>query len=141
VSLPTPEPGLVVRFEYLWSEDARGGRETGSKVRPCVIVVASRRTPNGTVEVLVAPITHSAPRDGDVAIELPPEVKAALGLDDARSWMVATELNEFVWPGHDLRADARGRFDLGVLPPRTFSRLRSAILASIRQGRLKRVSR
>ena len=46
--------------------------------------------------------THSAPRRVDDAIEIPPATQQRLGLDSERSWIVITEANEFVWPGHRL---------------------------------------
>jgi hypothetical protein len=36
-------------------------------------------------------------------IELLLAVKRRLGLDDQRSWVMATEVNRFLWPGPDLR--------------------------------------
>jgi hypothetical protein len=52
--------------------------------------------------VSVIPITHSPPRDAEDAVEMPPGLKRHLGLDDQPSWIVITELNDFVWPGVDL---------------------------------------
>ena len=67
-----------------------------------------------------------------------------MGLDDARSWVVVTELNRFVWPGPDLRpvppTDA-GRFDYGPLPPNLFRTIRDRFLASARAGRVRSVPR
>jgi prevent-host-death family protein len=44
-----------------------------------------------------------APSLPQFGIELPGRVKRRLKLDDARSWVVLSEWNEFVWPGPDLR--------------------------------------
>jgi len=45
-----------------------------------------------------------------------------LGLDDARSWIVVTEGNEFLWPGYDLcNLPHSERYDYGFLPPRFFN--------------------
>jgi hypothetical protein len=128
MALPTPEPGLVISYEYLWGEQAAAGRETGVKSRPCVIVVAVTREA-GEIVVLVAPITHSPPRSGQAHVELPALVKQQLRLDRARSWAVTDELNRFVWPGHDLRvrSDEPSRFDYGFLPPALFRQIRAGI--------------
>ena len=140
--LPVPEPGLVVRYAYLWHSDYARGREDGDKDRPCAIVFTVTETDETTVAVL--PVTHSPPRHPDDAIELPQTVKRRMGLDDARSWVVVTELNRFVWPGPDLRpvppTDA-GRFDYGPLPPNLFRTIRDRFLASARAGRVRSVPR
>jgi len=103
VSLPVPEPGLVIRYSYLWRDEARRGQEEGSKDRPCVVVLAVQRGEAGTT-VLVAPITHALPRDLAAAIALPQTVKRRLGLDEAPSWIITDDVNAFDWPGPDLRA-------------------------------------
>ena len=43
----------------------------------------------------MAPITHSPPHDPTVAIEMLPKVKAHLGLDGERSWLILDDVNEF----------------------------------------------
>ncbi|HEY6661796.1 MAG TPA: hypothetical protein VIZ66_02630 [Sphingomicrobium sp.] len=55
-------------------------------------------------------------------------MKQHLNLDEDRSWIVATELNRFVWPGPDVRLvpDADTPF-YGTIPARLFERLRRAI--------------
>ncbi len=40
MSLPTPHPGLVIRYAYLWKHEYEAGREEGSKDRPRAIVMA-----------------------------------------------------------------------------------------------------
>lgn len=140
--LPRPEPGLVICYEFLWSDEYDAGADQGEKKRPCVIVLATR-TENDQVQVTVAPITHSEPRKGDEAIELPAKVKAHLGLDSERSWIVIDELNEFVWPGVDLHPVPGGRpgqFDYGFLPPVLYEKIKAAILA-LDQSRKRTIPR
>ena len=54
-----------------------------------------------------------------------------LQLDDARSWVVLSEWNEFIWPGPDLRhltgAD-NSSIAYGMLPPRQGGLLRKSAL-------------
>jgi len=52
-------------------------------------------------------------------------VKRHLGLDHDRFWVVLDEINEFEWPGFDLRPiqPLRDRFGYGFLPPRLFDEL------------------
>lgn len=94
---PAPEIGLVIRYDFLWSHERDKGYEEGAKERPCVIVTAITRQESGIVEVLVAPITHSPPQQGTVAIEIPLKVGQHLGLDDERSYIIASEANSLSW--------------------------------------------
>lgn len=142
MTLPAPAPGLVIRYAYLWEREARQGRDEGSKDRPCaiVLVVADEA---GRSRVQVLPVTHSPPRSAADAVEIPAPTKARLGLDGERSWVVLTEVNEFTWPGPDLRPIRGGASDVafGFLPPRFFRIVRDRYLALQRQHRSSRVPR
>jgi hypothetical protein len=129
--LPVPEAGLVICYEFLWSNEAAAGKTEGVKKRPAVIVIAAQSQSGQTVTV-VAPITHSPPRDPALAVEIPLRVKRHLGLDDERSWIIVDELNEFVWPGLDIYPIPGGRlgqFKYGFLPPALFKQVKDKILA------------
>jgi hypothetical protein len=130
VSLPEPLPGLVVR--YLWADDAAKGREEGDKERPAAIVMAVDAVGQNPARVYVLPITHSAPERGTEALEIPAAVRRSAGLDAARSWVILSELNEFVWPGFDL-ANVPGRTPrtvaYGFLTPGFFASVRERWLA------------
>ncbi|MGH6873036.1 MAG: hypothetical protein ACREHE_16190 [Rhizomicrobium sp.] len=143
MTLPPPEPGLVIRYSYLWRAEHLRGREEGTKDRPCAIVM-SVADEVGEQEVVVLPITHTAPTSAADAIEIPAETKARLKLDSDRSWIVITEANVFVWPGPDLRP-VTGR-DLssiayGVLPPRFFAHVRDKYLERERRAKSIRLRR
>jgi hypothetical protein len=69
VAIPTPEPGLVLNFAYLWHHEHQSGREEGRKDRPSVIVLCVRRESDGATLVTVLPITHRAPVDAARAVE------------------------------------------------------------------------
>jgi len=58
-ALPEPEPGLVIRYDYLWSDESAAGRDYG-KVRP-VCIVASVKPLAESRFVVVLPITHLHP--------------------------------------------------------------------------------
>lgn len=143
MSLPWPEPGLVVRYSYLWLRESLQGQEEGSKDRPCAIVIAVQDRA-GVPQVLVVPVTHTAPENPDTSLELPQPIKRHLGLDDRRSWIVLSESNAFAWPGPDLRRVA-GSDDssvaYGFLPPRFFAELRRRFLALEATARSRRVRR
>lgn len=129
--MPTPEPGLVIHYEYLWRHEHEAGLEQGRKARPCAVVVATS-SEEGILETVVAPITHVAPEPPSVGIEIPQKLKRHLGLDDDRSWVIVTDLNVFAWPGVDIQArpGKRGEFDYGLLPPRFFETIRQAVEAA-----------
>jgi hypothetical protein len=108
------------------------------KARPCAIVLATSRIEKGVV-VTVAPITHRPLADPATAVALTAKVKRHLGLDDEPSWIVADEVNRFIWPGPDLRPISRtqpGKFHYGFLPEDVFNTLRRKIVALYRARRL-----
>lgn len=143
MSLPTPRPGLVIRYSFLWTTEKAQGADEGSKDRPCVIVVAVRRDSHGEITTIVAPVTHQPPQDPMTSIEIPPPICRSLGLDEGRHWMRLDELNSFAWPGYDLRPipGEAGRYDYGMLPPGLFHQLREGILARQKAHAKRIVSR
>jgi hypothetical protein len=140
VSFPTPRPGVVIRYGFLWSHEQDAGADEAAKDRPCAIVVAALREADGGVTVIVAPITHAAPEDPSASIPLPRAVAGALGLDSGEHWLRLDELNRFTWPGYDLRAipGRPGEYSYGLLPRPLFEQLREGILARQRakEGRV-----
>jgi hypothetical protein len=132
MALPAPAPGLVICYSYLWHDEHRRGVEEGRKNRPCAIVVTTVDA-DGDQKVLVAPITHTDPAPDRHAVELPAALKRRLGLDDARSWIITDELNEFIWPGYDLQPISRAKPDtyhFGFLPKEIFAAVKQGILAN-----------
>jgi hypothetical protein len=71
VTWPAPQLGLVIRYSYLWTREARAGREEGAKDRPCAIVLAIGAAQDRK-RIIVLPITHTTPQPSDEGIELPP---------------------------------------------------------------------
>lgn len=137
MALPKPVPGLVIRYAYLWSEDAKRGLAEG-KDRPSVVVLATRQAGDQTI-VTVALITHSMPADPDMGIELPASTKARLGLDGDRSWVIINDVNRFVWPGSDLRPvrPAGAGFCYGLLPRSLYVKVRDRMLALAKAGSVR----
>ena len=127
MSLPPPEPGLVIRYSYLWHHEHLRKLEEGRKDRPAVIMlVLANHDADSSVTVL--PITHSEPAAG-TGIEIPTAVKKHLCLDDLRSWVIVSEGNRFVWPGFDLRkSEHSGEIHYGFLPPKFFNQIRDAVV-------------
>lgn len=112
MSIGAPRPGQVIRYSFRWSDGAE-------KERPAVVVLATRSENDGTFTVRVVPITHSPPRDPETAIEIPAKLKAFLGLDGERSWVICSEINKFTWPGFDLRPvpGKPVKWEYGQMPP------------------------
>ena len=98
---------------------------------------------DGEAQVLVLPVTHTPPYNAADAVEIPLATKQRLGLDGERSWIVLTEVNEFIWPGPDIRPvpGGDGSIAYGVLPPRLFDVVRDRFLARVEQGGAVRVPR
>ena len=141
--LPEPIPGLVISYDYLWTGEAKKGREEGTKARPCAIVLARQNAFDKQV-VTVVPITHTQPDKDTPAIELPPALKAHLGLDDFPSWVIVSEVNDFVWPGPDMRPVPKRdpvEFSYGVVPPGFFRKIRERLLEAVTEGKVARVKR
>ena len=131
---PEPRPGLVIRYDYLWSREAAEGRQQ-SKDRPACLVAASDSSATPKF-VVILPITHSAPRGDDVGIEIPHKVRRALGLDDAPSWVLVSDHNVDEWPNAGLTT-VPGRPDVwsyGFIPPGLFAKIKSSFLELAGQG-------
>ena len=142
MTLPKPEPGLVIGYSYLWRAEQQRDSEEGRKTRPCSVVFVTADQGGRTV-VLVLPITHRPPARKSEAVEIPARTKARLGLDGERSWIVVTEANEFVWPGPDLRPVRPGAsgFALGYLPPDLYRKVRDGFVKEWRRTGLHPVRR
>jgi hypothetical protein len=137
VNWPAPQPGLVIRYSYLWESEARKGREEGAKDRPCAIILVILREGEHPI-VRVLPVTHSPPTDPADALEIPLPTKQRLGLDSKRSWVMLTEANDFIWPGPDLRPAVSGdpsTVAYGMLPPGFMKVLRKRLAERWREKR------
>ena len=99
-----------------------------------MVVVLAKVVEDDLTRLIVAPITHSEPPAGG-GVEIPSAVKRHLGLDDERSWIVTTEVNQFIWPGPDIRP-AKG-LDTplhGAIPAKLFSQLTHQISENAQAG-------
>ncbi len=93
--------------------------------------------------VVILPITHSAPVGDTVALEIPPKVACALGVDEERGWIVVSDHNVDEWPNAGL-APIPGRPDLfsyGFIPPGLFVRIKDKFLELADAGRSTGVRR
>ena len=77
-----PRPGLVIRYDFLWKEEDLAGLRDGRKDRPCAIILATKPKDDGLRDVILCPITHSPPKEGESAVEIPYKMARHLKLDD-----------------------------------------------------------
>lgn len=135
MALPEPKPGLVIRYDYLWSGQATGGQEHG-KDRPAGLVAASDVTAAPRF-VVILPITQARLAGDTIGIEIPLRVRQALGLDDAPSWVIVSEFNVDEWPNAGLApiAGRPGVFSYGFMPPGLFAQIKAKFLALSDQSR------
>ncbi|MEK7661327.1 MAG: type II toxin-antitoxin system PemK/MazF family toxin [Pseudomonadota bacterium] len=140
--LPNPEPGLVISYSYLWRNQQEKGNAEGRKNRPCVIILAVENKA-GETKVTVAPITSSALKNAADGVEVPLEVKKHLGLDSGNSWIIITEVNQFVWPGYDIRPIKANndKFDYGFIPSKLFRKVKASLFEVAKMRKLKIVPR
>ena len=126
--LPEPKPGLVIRYDYLWTHEAATGREQG-KDRPACLVAATDAIANPRFVVILA-ITHTPPVGDTIGVEIPQRARQAIGLDDAPSWVIVSEHNVDVWPNGGLSPGPgrAGVFSYGFLPPGLFARIKEKFL-------------
>ena len=139
--LPKPEPGLVIRYDYLWTHEAAAGRDQG-KERPACLV-ATMDSAASPRFVVILPITHSRPDKNTAGVEIPAKVRQALGLDDAPSWVIVSEHNVDEWPNGGL-APLPGRpgvFSYGFIPPGLFAQVKARFLELYEKGRTGGVRR
>jgi hypothetical protein len=139
--LPSPEPGMVLRYDYLWSREALQGRQQ-SKDRPTCLVAASDSQVNPRYVVLL-PITHSPPSGASIGIEIPPKARKAIGLDDEPSWVIISEYNIDEWPNAGLTQvpGKPGIYSYGFLPPSLFGIVKSKFSDLVREKRARSVKR
>jgi len=141
VSFPEPKPGLIVRYDYLWTHEAERGQDQG-KDRPTCLVAASDSATRPRYVVLL-PITHTSPSGDTIGIEIPTKVKQAIGLDDVPSWVIVSEHNIDEWPNGGLSPvpGKAGVFAYGFIPPGLFARVKAEFLELARRKKTGGVRR
>ena len=141
MALPDPKPGLVVRYDYLWTHEAAAGRDQG-KTRPACLIAATDPAVRPRYVVLLS-ITHTPPAGDTEGIEIPARVRQALGLDDAPGWVIVSEYNIDEWPNAGL-SPLPGRpdtFSHGFIPPGLFAQIRAGFLELARARKSRSVRR
>ena len=119
-----PKVGHILRYVYLFAQEAAAGREAGAKER--FVVVVGIGDQDGRYRV-AAITTKGEGKDKTVA--LPKPVATAAGLSPESS-VVVDEMNVLTWPGYDIRPlmDTAGHV-VGRMCPGFTSIIISEILA------------
>lgn len=136
--LPLPEPGLVFRYDFLWSREARKGRDTGKERPACLVATIDDEA--DPLFVVILPITHTPPGAGVVAVEIPPKVRASLGLDKEPCWVIVSEYNVDEWPPPGMGRAGQG-FAYGFVPEALLNVVKKRFLDAVRSGRARGVQR
>ena len=141
MALPEPKPGLVVRYDYLWTHEAAAGCDHGND-RPTCIVAATDNLVRSR-HVVLLPITHTPPTGDTVGIEIPARVKQTIGLDDAPSWVIVSEHSIDEWPNAGLSPvpSKPGVFAYGFIPPGLFKQIKARFLELARRNKTAAVHR
>lgn len=103
-----PEPGLVIRYDFLWKEEEEAGKIDGLKDRPCAIIIVAEPDQNNSSNVFLCPITHSPIQVGETGMEVPAKLARHLRLDSAISWVKTHQINTVIWE--------ENRLPYGVVP-------------------------
>jgi len=115
-----PKVGMVICYDFLWKKEEKSGRTDGLKDRPCAIILASNTKNDSIREVVVCPITHSPPKNGETAVEIPYKVSQYLNLDNERMWIKTHEVNKFQWVDglipYGVTPTPRGDWQYGLMP-------------------------
>ncbi|WP_375554679.1 hypothetical protein [Roseovarius mucosus] len=133
-----PNEGSVIHYSFLWSNEHEAGITEGKKDRPSIVILTSD---NG--KFLVAPITHRGAVEM-TGLEIPTKLKRQLGLDEDKSWVVASDLNRFTWPGFDLRKVPGADKDTciyGSVPPEFLSQIRSLLASLLKKNLVATIDR
>lgn len=85
-------------------------------------------------------VTHSRPDAATDGVEMPAIVKRDLGLDREPSWIMVTEINQFRWPGPDVRLVDGDTPYHGAIPDWLFERVRGAFAGKVGRVRVTRRS-
>jgi hypothetical protein len=142
-----PPIGNLVAYEYLWLSQ-RNAREDGAKVYPVALIFAKRIVASVTMAYAIG-MSHKPPDASEKAIEVPRKLKRHLGLDEEPSWMYTDQLNEFTWPGPDLRPavwlsklpSARASCVIGALPRNWFALVKQDVIENLKLKRANIVRR
>ena len=136
--LPVPEIGRVVHYGFIWAGSDRGAPPDAAKSRPCLIAdVEEVSEPDAggrrVRRVTYLPISHTPPRKGEEAIEVPPRVAQHLGLTREKSYIYVSYAVEDDWPFDLEPKPGSAECDHGLVPPRLFEAIAERFASHLRR--------
>jgi hypothetical protein len=142
-----PPIGSLVAYEYLWLSHS-GVREDGVKVYLAALIFAKKIIGGVTLAHAVG-ISHKPPAPFEKALEIPRKLKRHLGLDERPAWIYTDQINQFAWPGYDLKQAewlsklprARGTCVIGPLPNDWFALIKADVIRNLRAKHARIVRR
>ena len=141
-----PQPGLVVRYDFLWKEEEKAGQVDGRKDRPCLILAVKKSSQSDQErEVLLCPITHTPSIAAEKAVEVPVAMARHLQLDDDRMWIKTDQLNTVVWPKKQIPLGLvrvrEGEYSYGKMHSKLSAQAMDNVREHLRERTLKNVRR
>jgi hypothetical protein len=117
-----PVAGDVIHYRCLGRHEADAGREDGRKTRPCLVLATRESAKEPVVHITPATTQHFASADH---VAIPDAVIRQLSLD-ARSIVVTSKYNSFVWIGPQVFPRADVLVHYGKVPERLHDLARNA---------------
>jgi len=136
-----PQAGLVVRYDYLWCDEAMKVQQEGAKDRPCAVIQSVQEGEDGKYLVLLAPVTHTLPHENNEGVEIPYKVTRHLGLDDQRQRVRTTELNRVSWDDPGIIPASSAKWEYGRLPKGLYDQIKQKIQKNARSRKASLVKR
>jgi hypothetical protein len=131
--------GTVVQYPYLWRWQADEGRLHGEKDRPVCLALTVSDPRQDLTHLVILPISGTAPREDQVALEIPDLELRRAGLSMfRRGWITVDEYNYDIAERSyhfEPNQTPRGRFS-----PRFLEEIRQALrpVLAVQRGRIDR---
>jgi mRNA-degrading endonuclease toxin of MazEF toxin-antitoxin module len=139
-----PRPGLVIKYDFLWKEENKRGQTYG-KDRPCAIVMTTKPEKDGTLKVVLCPITHAPPLESETAVEVPGKVAKYLGLDGGQSWIKTHQVNTVIWEKDRIpfgvSPASREKWEYGLMPHALGKKVFDQVCENIKNKAIKNTIR
>ncbi len=130
--------GEVIHYAYLWHWQAERGETEGRKPRPVCVALPLRKCDK--THLFLLPLTTTAPRDGQIALQVPPLEGRRAGLSaQTPGWLILSECNYDILETSyylDPTDRPKGRFSEAFT-----SRIKAELRQLIVAGRLTKVDR
>ncbi len=138
---PEPQPGQIIRFDYLWKREEERGAMQGMKDRPCVVLAKTTCEHTGAEAVIVCPITHSPPYEDQECVRISKKDSRQMGLSKSEQWVKTDEANVVPWSDPGIIRATPTKWLFGRVPKYAFEAIRQSVLDCSKKQRLEMVNR